>query len=178
MRAAPVQGFTAACRASGAIEFAILAPVLLILATGCVGVAQLVRARTDVDKATATMAQLIATQTSVSPTQIGDFCQGARDELSPFPTAGLQLSVASVTRAAASGNAGVDWSDTSCGGGAAIAAPATLAAGVVTAAGDSAIVVQATYVFHNPLALVLPSVFTITTVAFARPRANTTVGHP
>jgi len=177
MRAAPAHGLLAACRGSGAIEFAILAPVLLILATGCVGLAQLIRARTDVQKAAQTMAQLIATQTSVSTAAVGDFCQGARDELSPFPTAGLQLSVASVTRATTSGSAGVDWNDTSCGGGAAIPAPATLAAGLVTAAGDSAIVVQANYAFHNPLALVLPSVFSITTVAFARPRGNTTVPH-
>ena len=177
MRAAPTPGLAVACRASGAIEFAILAPVLLILATGCVGLAQLIRARTDVQKAAQTMAQLIATQTSVSAAEVADFCQGARDELSPFPTAGLQLSVASVTRAAATGTAGVDWNDTSCGGGAAIAAPATLAAGLVTAAGDSAIVVQASYVFNNPLALVLPSAFSITTVAFARPRGNTTVPH-
>ena len=177
MRRAPVHGFAAACRGSGAIEFAILAPVLLILVTGCVGLSQLIRARTDVQKAAQTMAQLIATQTSVSTAEIDDFCQGARDELSPFPTAGLQLSVASVTRRAASGNAGVDWDDTSCGNGAAIAAPTTLAAGVIPAAGDSAIVVQATYVFHNALSLVLPSAFSVTTVAFARPRANTTVPH-
>ena len=177
MRAAPARGFAGARHGSGAIEFAILAPVLLILATGCVGLAQLIRARTDVQKAAQTMAQLIATQTTVSTAEIDDFCQGARDELIPFPAAGLQLSIASVTRATASGSARVDWNDTSCGNGAAIAAPATLAAGVVPAAGDSAIVVQASYVFHNPLTLVLPSVFSITTVAYAHPRANTTVHH-
>ena len=85
MRAVPAQDFASARHGSGAIEFALLAPVLLILVTGCVG-----------------LAQLIATQISVSTAEIGDFCQGARDELSPFPTAGLQLSIASVTRAARS----------------------------------------------------------------------------
>lgn len=175
MRAPPRSGFRFARRASSAIEFAIIAPVLVTLATGCVGLSLLVRARMDLATAAETMAQLIAAQSTVTPTQIGDFCTGTRDELLPYSTTSLKISVASVTRGTASGTVGLDWQDTTCGNGSAIAAPTTLAAGVVPTNGDSTIVVQASYTFANPLSLVLPASFSLSSTAFARPRANTTV---
>ena len=168
----------AARRATSAIEFAIVAPILVILATGTVGLSEVIRARTDLTTAAQTMAQLIATQTTVTTTQISDFCTGSLDEMIPYSTTGLQISVASVTRGATSGKVGLDWHNESCGNGSALTSATTLAANVVPSNGDSTIVVQATYTFHNPLALVLPSIFSVTTVAFARPRANTTVTHP
>ncbi len=162
-------------RATSAIEFAIMAPILLALSTGAVGLCLAIRARTDLTQAAAAMAQLIATQSTVTPAQIADFCSGASDELAPYATSGLQLSVASVTNS--NGTPAADWSNTSCGNGGAIANPATLAATVVPNAGDSTIVVQASYVFHNPLSLVLPATFSLTATAYARPRANTTVAY-
>ncbi|MDE2006476.1 MAG: pilus assembly protein [Rhodospirillales bacterium] len=162
-------------RGTAAVEFALVAPILLALSTGCVGLTQAVRARMDVAQAAQTMAQLIATQSSVTTAQIADFCTGADAVMTPFAATGLGLAIASVTRNASSGTVRTDWTDTSCGNAAAIAAPATLAASVVPNNGDSAIVVQASYTLANPLSLVLPASFTFSAVAFARPRGNATI---
>ena len=170
-----LRALAAARRATSAIEFAIVAPILVLLATGTVGLSEVIRAQTDLTTAAQTMAQLIATQTLVTTAQISDFCTGSLDEMVPYSTTGLKISVASVTRGATSGTVGLDWHNESCGSGAALTSATTLAASVVPSNGDSTIVVQATYTFHNPLSLVLPATFSLTETAFARPRANTTV---
>lgn len=160
-------------RGIAALEFALLAPVLIALSTGAIGLCLAIRARTDLAQAAQSMAQLIAAQSAVTPSTIADFCTGAADEMTPFTTTSLQLSVASVTNS--TGTPATDWTDTSCGNGSAIAGAASLAAATVPTIGDSTIVVRASYTFHNPLALVLPATFDLTAIAYARPRANTTV---
>ena len=170
-----LRAIIAARRAVSGIEFAIVAPVLLALATGTVGLTEVIRAETDLASAAQTMAQLIATQAVVTTAQISDFCQGSLDEMEPYSTTGLRISVASVTRGATSGTVGIDWHNESCGNGSALTTAPTLAANLVPSNGDSTIVVQATYTFHNPLSLVLPATFSLTETAFARPRTNSTV---
>ena len=165
--------FRHARRATSALEFALMAPILLVLATGAMGLCLVIRARTDLSEAANAMAELVAAQATVTPAEITDFCAGAGAAMTPYASAPLQIGIASVTNTG--GAAATDWSDTSCGGGAAIASPASLAAGVVPNAGDSTIVVQASYVFHNPLTLVLPATFDLSVTAYARPRANATV---
>ena len=169
----PLHRLRRARRGIAALEFALVAPVLIALSTGAIGLCLVIRARTDLAQAAQSMAQLIAAQSAVTPSTIADFCTGAGDEMAPFATTTLQLSVASVTNS--NGTPATDWTDTSCGKGGAISNAAGLAAATVPTAGDSTIVVQASYTFHNPLALVLPATFDLTAIAYARPRANTTV---
>ena len=164
-------------RGSAALELAIVLPLLLVMLVGGISVTQVVRARMAVANAAETMAELVATQTSVTGTSMSDLCTGAQLVLAPYTTAGLKISVASVTNNAQTGTVGVDWQDTSCGGGSQIAAPATAAASLVPNPGDSAIVVQATYTYANPLNLVLPGQYTFTQLAFDRPRDATGVAH-
>ncbi|MDE2006473.1 MAG: pilus assembly protein [Rhodospirillales bacterium] len=162
-------------RGTAALEFALVAPVLVALATGCVGLVQLVRVDMDLSQSAQTMAQLIANQTTITPAQMTDFCAGAFDTMTPYVTTGLTISVASVTHGG--GGIGTDWNDTSCGSGTAIASPGTLAASLLPGTGDSAIVAQASYTYHNPLALVLPALFSLSATAYARPRGNATIVH-
>ena len=169
----PLHRLCRARRGTAALEFALVAPVLIALSTGAIGLCLVIRARTDLTQAAQSMAQLIAAQSTVTSSQITDFCTGAGDEMAPFATATLKLSVASVTNS--NGTSATNWNDTSCGNGTAVVGAASLAASTVPANGYSTIVVQASYVFHNPLALVLPATFNLTVIAYARPRANTTV---
>ena len=164
-------------RGSAALELAIVLPLLLVMLVGGISVTQVIRARMAAANAADTMAELIAAQTSVTGTSMSDLCAGAQLVMAPYATAGLQLSVASVTNNAQTGKVDVDWQDTSCGGGSQIAAPATDAASLVPNPGDSAIVVQATYAYTNPLTLVLPAEFTFTQLAFDRPRDAAGVAH-
>jgi hypothetical protein len=119
------------------------------------------------------MAELVAAQGTVTSAEIADYCAGADAEMTPYASAPLQIGIASVTNTG--GAAATDWSDTSCGSAAAITNPTTLAAALVPNAGDSTIVVRASYVFHNPLNLVLPATFDLSVTAFARPRANAAI---
>ena len=164
-------------RGSAALELAIVLPLLLVMLVGGISVTQVIRARMAVANAAETMAELVAAQTSVTGTSMSDLCTGAQLVLAPYTATGLKLSVASVTNNAQTGKVGVDWQDTSCGGGSQIAAPASDAATLVANPGDSAIVVQATYTYANPLNLVLPGQYTFTELAFDRPRDAAGVAH-
>ena len=164
-------------RGSAALELAIVLPLLLVMLVGAISVTQVIRARMAMENAAETMAGLVAEQTSVNSARMSDLCTGAQLVMAPYSTAGLKISVASVTNNAQTGKLGVDWQDTSCGGGSPIAAPTTDAASLVPNPGDSAIVVQATYTYANPLVLVLPAQFAFTELAFDRPRDATGVAH-
>ena len=106
---------------------------------------------------------------------MGDFCSGIRLVMTPLPTAGLQATVASVTDTA-SGYV-VDWQDESCGSGAPMTAPATLAQSYIPAVNDSIIVVQASYAYHPVVSSVLSPSIALVRTSYARARGGATVAH-
>ncbi|MGC8469844.1 MAG: TadE/TadG family type IV pilus assembly protein [Acetobacteraceae bacterium] len=161
---------------TAAVELALIFPVLLTLSLGGFEVTHLVAARARLVAATQAMAEMVAQQSNVDSASMSNFCAGATLAMSPYATAGLTISVASVTRSA-TGTIGVDWQDTSCGNGSQIANAATLATPVIPSNDDSAIVVVANYAYRSPLAYLLPGVFAMTETAITRPRNVSTITH-
>jgi Flp pilus assembly protein TadG len=158
-----------------AIEFALTLPLLLTLFLGQFEIVSAVRANLKVQSAAQTLANLITDQAVITASQVADYCAGAQLVLAPLPTTSLQAAVASVTESA-QGTA-VDWQDGSCGGAGALGNAVALAASTVSAVGDSAIVVQASYVYTSPVGFILPSPITMTQIALSRPRSNSTIVH-
>lgn len=160
---------------SVAIEFALIAPILLLLFIGVFEVEEAIRADMKVSAAAQTMAMLVAMQSSVSSTQMTDYCTAAGYVMAPFSSGPLQIAVASVTNNA--GVVGQDWSDTTCGNASAIADATASGSSMVPTATNSVIVVQATYRYTGAVNLVLPSTITMTQTQFSRPRNTPATGN-
>lgn len=157
----------------GAVEFALIAPFILIAMLGSFQVFALARARMLAVAATRNLADLVSQQASVTASDVADYCKGAKLSLLPLDTAGFAASVASVSYLNTVRK--VDWTNTSCGIVSAIANAASDAAPVTTSSGDSAIVVKASFRYASPLTFPLALNVTFSVSALARPRSGTAV---
>lgn len=185
-------------RGVAAMEFAILAPVLVILLLGLTEAVRVVRAQMELSAAVGVMTKLIAVQTGVTtytgstiprpspPGSLQDVCKGAQLMLQPSQQPKFAMNVASVTKPPATETGpsaiSLDWEvDKACtltaspfpatGEGSAI----SMATPLIPNANDSAIVVRGsaayTPVFANsPIPF---SAMTLTFTAVARPRYGT-----
>lgn len=166
--------FGSDARASITVEFALLAPVMLIMVLGSASAARLARASIKAWNVAQSIGDLVAQQTTLTTAGMTDFCTGGRLTLAPF-TGALTATVASVTYAT-SGTRAVDWQDTTCGG-ATLSNALALGTPYTPTLGDSVIVVQTTYVYAFPPSYVLPSSFIFRRTTYSRPRAGTAVAH-
>jgi Flp pilus assembly protein TadG len=95
-------------RGVAAVEFALVAPVLLLIFIGTVEVATLYRTSAKLNAVAFNVAQMISLSGSpvstsvagVGQTAMQDICKGAAMGLAPFPTGGMTLNIASVTEEA------------------------------------------------------------------------------
>lgn len=180
-------------RGVATMEFAFVLPLMTALLFGIYEVGQFVRVNMQLANAATSMADLISQQTSgvTSGTSgvLGNFCQAGRLMMTPFPTGAangagtFSVAMASVTNYTSSGIT-VDWeSDRSCTAtGTALGNTArTLATTPVNllsnsgTPGDSVIIVKATYQYSSVIQYLIPSIFTLTQTAFARPRNNLSI---
>lgn len=173
---------------SATLEFAIVAPVLVLMLIGAFEATQLLRARMKLNHAAGALAKMIAQQTSAVTSGktgiLGNLCTGAEMMLTPLSAVSFTAAIASVTTSA-SGSSGtdtsMDWeSDGSCASsatalGAAKAVSLATSADLVPDAGDSVIIVDVTYTYTAPSSAVLASSYKLTQIVYVRPRANTTI---
>ena len=164
-------------RGLGAVEFALVVPFLLLACFGSVQCFLLARAKMLTVAAARNLADLVSQQNSVSASVIGDFCTAGQLSIQPLSGTTLKASVASVSYSSTTSAPAVVWTDTTCGSVSAISTAATLAKSAVTASGDSAIVVCATYTLNLPISFPLGSSFTLTGTALARPRNGSAVAY-
>lgn len=94
-------------RGIAAVEFALIVPVLLILAIGTIEVLTLYRTEAKLNAVAINVAQMASFAPSVSTStasgstsSLNDMCKGAVLGMAPFPTSGLTIAVASVTEEA------------------------------------------------------------------------------
>ena len=104
-------------RGIAAVEFALVAPMLLVLFIGTIEVLTLYRAEAKLNAMTMNVAQMVGiteavklstssyTGTSATITSLNDICQGAILALSPFPATGVKIYIASVTLEPSAANA-------------------------------------------------------------------------
>jgi len=183
-------GFCPDRRGSVLIESAIIFPVMVVMLLGTYEVAELVRANGQVGNAATELADLVAQQTNGvtggTAGVLGSFCSAGKLVMTPYAASGtsgqagaFSVAVASVTNT--SGKAAVDWeSDKSCtvaatALGTSAVTLATSPTNLVPNAGDSIIVVKVTYVYDGLVHMVVPGKYTMSQVAFARPRGLSTI---
>ncbi|GJE61323.1 TadE/TadG family type IV pilus assembly protein [Methylobacterium trifolii] len=84
------------CRGVGAIEFALIFPVMLTAVLGSVQVFLLARAKMLTVAAARNLADLVSQQDSVTAATISDFCIAGRLSMQPLSSATLKAAIASV----------------------------------------------------------------------------------
>lgn len=169
-------------RGSAALEFAVVAPFLVVMMVGVFEGTELYRAQMKVEHAAGLLVKMVAQQTASvtggTSGTLGDLCTGAKLSMTPLPAGSFASAIASLTKPQNGSNAAEDWeSDTSCATRSTVlsASAVDLARKFVPNAGDSVIIASATYTYVAPTSLVLKSSYILTSVAYARPRVNSTI---
>lgn len=155
-----------------AVEFAVIAPVLIFFYMGMNEFCQGYMAQKRMSHVTSMVADLVAQEKSVTPDNIGDIFDIGGLIMKPFPDTSLHLRVTSVTQTA--GVAKVDWSwgegMTALGKGSTVVVPT----GLITD-GQSLIISESTYDYDSPSDYLMPGLTRFSRSYYLRPRHVDTV---
>ncbi len=154
-------------RGVSAVEFAMLAPVLIAFYFGMAEFCQGFMAQKRMGHVSAMVADLVAQEETISTASLGDIFSIGGLIMKPFPTAPLQQRVSSVTRT--SGMARVDWSRGDGMDPRAVNSTITLPDELISD-GESVIVSEATYDYDSPVDYFMPGITRFSHIYYLRPR--------
>ena len=152
-----------------AVEFAVIAPVLIFFYMGMNEFCQGYMAQKRMGHVSAMVADLIAQEETVTPATVDDIFDIGGLIMKPFPTATLNQRVASVSRA--SGSATVDWSRGDGMTARAVGSTMTLPADLVED-GESVIVAEVTYDYDSAADYLMPGLTRFSHTYYLRPRTS------
>lgn len=165
-------------RGAAAVEFAFVAPLMILLYYGMAELTQGMMANRRTGHVASIIGDLVAQDTQVTQTEITDVFAVGRAVVSPFPTTTLSMRVTSV-KADAAGSPKVVWCQRS---GSTSALPALAAAATVTgmpsgliAANESVIMAEATYSYSSSIGKVLTTPLVFTQKYYLKPRKGSEV---
>ena len=159
-------------RGASAVEFALIAPVLILLYCGMAEMTQAMMAQRRLSNIAASIGDLTAQASQTGPTRTTDIFNIGAIIMSPFPTTELRMCVASVVSDATGKNT-VAWSQASVSGMTNCPAKGAILTDVpaaVLSANQSVILARAAYVYSSPIQLVMPRQLTFNRTLYLRPR--------
>jgi Flp pilus assembly protein TadG len=163
-------------RGVAAVEFALLAPVMILLYCGMAELTMAMMAERHAAHSASVVGDLVAQSTQVTGAEMTDIFNVGAAILKPFPAASLRLRVSSV-KADVNGVPRVVWSQ---GYGldalAANATPAGFPANLL-AAGDSVIQADVSYTYTSPIQQVMPNPITYADSLYLKPRRSPEVAY-
>lgn len=168
-------------RGVAAIEFALIAPVMILMYFGVAELCTVMMADRRTGHADSAIGDLAAQYDKLYDGQIADIFTVSSTVLAPFDPADLQLRLTSVT-VNSSGVAQVDWSDVKSDAQADLPKLAcnsnvtTLPNNVATNPGDTVLMAEAVYSYTSPIGYNLKRAFKFTPRYFTRPRLSAKVG--
>lgn len=152
-----------------AVEFAMLAPVLIAFYLGISEFCQGYMAQKRMGHASSMVADLVAQEETVTPAAIDDIFDIGGLIMKPFPTAALKQRVSSITRT--NGVARVDWSRGDGMTARTVGSTVALPADLITD-GESVIMSEATYDYDSPADYLMPAVTQFSHSYYLRPRTS------
>jgi len=163
-----MRGLAGDRRGTAAIEFAFIAPLLIIFYMGMTETCQLLMAKRRVDHVSAAVADLVSQNESTSKSALTDTRAVAATVLAPFSTDGLVVKITSVAEDA-NGALKQKWCwPTAC---AVDSAPAFAVATPLNA-GESVVVAEVAYTYTSAAGYLITSGRELTHKAELRPRKN------
>ena len=166
------------CRARdglAAIEFAMLAPILIAMFLGSIELTDALVCQQKVTGMASTAADLVAQETSVSSGDIANVYAAINSIVYPYPTTGLKITISSLIYATATTGT-VAWSDAQNATARTVNSTVTVPTGVISS-GGSVILVEVTYPYNSAVSKFLSAPTNMTSAFYARPRRSTTVTH-
>jgi Flp pilus assembly protein TadG len=160
-------------RGVAAVEFALIAPIMVLLYCGMAELCQAVIAERKADHVASAIGDLVSQTNAVTTADLADIFSVGNTIMAPFPSATLQMRITSVT-ADNSGTPRVDWSHgsgslTPFATGAAISIPVTMTAG------ESIVMSESAYQYSSVLQYLLPNVLNYNEAYYLRPRRSDSV---
>jgi len=169
--------FAKAREGLAAIEFALIAPIMVAMFYGAVELCTAVDCNSRVSRVGYTVADLVAQSTGVSSTDTTNFFNAANAILYPYASVNARITVSSLVDNG-KGGATVAWSDSQNTTARSKGATVTVPAGLITSgSGASVIFAEISYTFTAPITYFLGGPITLTDSFYAKPRRSTTVTH-
>ena len=169
-----VRRFVADRRGVSAVEFALIAPLMIAFYFGLTEFCQGYMAQKRMSHSAAAVADLVAQTDVVKRDELADILAIGQTIMAPFPTNSLTTRVSSVTRDA-NGVAKVDWSRGAGVTGLAKNQVVTIPADIL-ANGESVVMAESTYGYSSPVKYLLPGVTNFNGKFYSRPRKVDKVG--
>ncbi|MEW6597935.1 MAG: TadE/TadG family type IV pilus assembly protein [Pseudomonadota bacterium] len=163
-------------RGVSALEFALIAPVLMLMFFGLGELGQGFMAQRRATSVAASIGDLAAQAQTLHDTDVANIFAAGAVIMQPLATSPLQMRLTSVT-GNASAQAIVDWSD-GYGGLTANTVGATitgLPTGLIANSGDNAIIADVHYHYTSPISVVLPNGLQFNETFYFRPRLSAKV---
>ena len=177
-------------RGVAAVEFALLAPLMVMTYFGVAELTEGLMASRKVSHVASSIGDLTAQASSTTPAQLGDIFTVGQTLMAPFPAASsvLRQRVSSVT-VDANNVPRVDWSQASAGysalaKGSVVALPLAMKVNPndpdtpFVPKGQSVVVAEAHYAFASPAAKYLPKTSDLKDVVYLMPRQGASIACP
>jgi len=158
-----------------AVEFAMLAPVLVALFLGSIELCNALNCQQKVGGMASTAADLVAQETAVARGDLSNVYSAVNSIVYPFSTAGLRIVITSIVDN--SGTSKVAWSCAQNGSPRSVGSTMTLPTGVMSS-GGSVILAEITYPYTSTLSDYITGTVNMTETFYARPRRSTTIAAP
>jgi len=151
-----------------AVEFALIAPLMITLYLGACELCNILLADRKVTNVTAATTDLVAQEMSISDLEMTDIFSASSAIMEPYDLSSLKIVVSSVV-ADAGGNTTVAWSDGFQANAHAAGSAFTLPPGLVSP-GGSVIVTEVSYQYASPVQEIWPSGFNVHDTFYQKPR--------
>lgn len=160
-----------------AVEFALVAPVMILMFFGTIELTEAVNCKARVERAASTSADLVAQSTAVANADMTNIFNAANSIIFPFPSAPARIVISSIIDDG-HGGAKVAWSNaqnaTPRAAGSAVTVPSGL---IVSGSGGSVILAEISYDYSSPTLVVLTGTITMTSSFYSKPRRSLAVTH-
>lgn len=160
-------------RGVSAIEFALLAPLMLALYLGVVELSQGIAADRKATLTARTISDLVSQVSNVNNADMTNSLNAAAAVMAPFPVGNLKVTVSSIS-IDANGKATIDWSDALNGTARAKGSTVTLPTGL-NVANTSLIWSEVQYAYTPTIGYVITSTLTLKDQIYMRPRLSSNV---
>ncbi len=174
LRASSLSRFGVDDRGVAAVEFAMIAPVLIVLYMGLAEMCQAYMAQKRAAHVTSQIADIVAQTDVVTKENIADVFAISSIVLKPFPTATLGTRVTAITRGN-DGIARVIWSVGQGNGMAKRSGIVPVPNGLIVN-GESIIMSETSYAYQSQLAKLLPTPKVFSSTYYLRPRLVDQIG--
>ncbi|WP_421729896.1 TadE/TadG family type IV pilus assembly protein [Brevundimonas sp.] len=163
-------------RGVSAVEFALIAPVMILFYFGLAELCQAYMAQRRMSHVASAVADMVAQADVLTKDQLADITAIGPWIMKPFSAATLTTKITSVTRDA-NGSAKADWSVAHGPGATAWAKHAVIAVPADTIVnGESLVMVETSVVYESPVKYVVKKATTLSSTFYLRPRRVDTVG--